>query len=40
LDSSLFAWYKKTDLDKIAHKFHPSGWEYVAGIDRSFIILK
>jgi hypothetical protein len=40
LDSVLFAWYKKTDLEKVAHKFHPYEWEYVAGIDRKLIILK
>lgn len=40
LDSVLFAWFKKPELEKVAHKFHPSEWEYVAGMDRNLIILK
>ena len=37
---SLFAWYKTPDLDRIASKYHPTKWEYIKGIDRSFLMLK
>lgn len=40
LDTPLFAWYKKPGLNKIAQKFHPQEWEYIAGHERNLIILK
>jgi hypothetical protein len=40
LDTPLFAWYKKPELNKIAHKFHLREWEYIAGHERNLIILK
>jgi len=40
LDTPLFAWYKKPELNKVAHKFHPKEWEYIAGHDRNLVIFK
>jgi len=40
LDKPLFGWYKKPELNKVAHKFHQREWEYIAGHDRNLIILK
>jgi len=40
LDTPLFAWYKKPELNEVAHKFHPKEWEYIAGHGRNLVIFK
>jgi hypothetical protein len=40
LDTPLFAWYKKPEVNKVAHKFHPKEWEYIAGHGRNLVIFK
>jgi hypothetical protein len=40
VETPLFTWYKKPELNKIALKFHPQEWEYIASRDRQIIMLK
>lgn len=39
-DKSIFAYYQLPDLNTVANKYNTVDWEYIKGVDRSFLMMK